>query len=54
MEKQNCTCQTAVSCEVGSCVYNRDKKTCTAPSIKVGPQFASSTAVTNCSTFKAR
>ena len=39
---------------VGSCVYNRDKKTCTAPSIKVGPQFASSTAETNCSTFKAR
>ena len=41
-----------VHCEVTNCVYNKDKHTCTAQNIKVGPQFAASSAETICSTFK--
>jgi hypothetical protein len=41
-----------VYCEVTNCVYNADKKLCTAKSIKVGPQFAASSADTVCDTFK--
>lgn len=41
-----------VHCEVTNCVYNADKKLCTAKSIKVGPQFAASSADTVCDTFK--
>lgn len=43
-----------IVCEVGNCIYNCDKKYCSATSIKVGPQFASSTTETNCATFQAR
>lgn len=43
-----------ISCEVTNCVYNCDKKYCTASAIKVGPQFASTTSETNCGTFQAK
>ena len=51
---QNCGCGCQISCEVGNCAYNKDKKYCTASAIKVGPQFASTTAETNCATFKLK
>jgi len=41
-----------VNCEVTNCYYNKDKHICTAKNIKVGPQFAASSADTICSTFK--
>lgn len=41
-----------VHCEVTNCVYNKNKSTCTAKKIKVGPQFAASSADTICDTFK--
>ena len=50
----DCGCNTGVTCEVVNCVYNRDKKYCEAPTIKVGPQYASNTAETNCATFQAK
>ena len=41
-----------IVCDVTNCVYNDDKKHCTAKQIKVGPQYASSSADTICVTFK--
>ena len=41
-----------IVCDVTNCVYNNDKKLCTAKQIKVGPQYASSSADTICVTFK--
>lgn len=40
-----------VHCDVTNCHYN-DQKSCTASNIKVGPQYAASSADTICSTFK--
>lgn len=42
-----------IKCEVTDCVYNCDKK-CSAGEIQVGPQNASTTAETDCQTFKLR
>ena len=44
--------QGRIKCDVTNCVYNDNKKYCTAKQIKVGPQFASSSADTICVTFK--
>ena len=41
-----------ILCDVTNCVYNDDNKRCTADRIKVGPQYASSSADTICVTFK--
>ena len=49
-----CNCPTSVTCEVVNCIYNKDKQYCEAPSIKVGPQYARTTAEPNCATFKAK
>ena len=40
-----------ISCDVGNCYYNKQKE-CHATAIKVGPQFAASTADTVCDTFR--
>ena len=44
--------QGRIKCDVTNCVYNEGQKYCTAKQIKVGPQFASSSADTICVTFK--
>ena len=44
--------QDRIHCGVTNCVYNEDQKYCSAKQIKVGPQFASSSADTICVTFK--
>lgn len=41
-----------IVCDVTNCVYNDDRRHCTAQQIKVGPQYASSSADTICVTFK--
>ena len=41
-----------IICDVTNCVYNDDNRYCTAKQIKVGPQYASSSADTLCVTFK--
>lgn len=41
-----------ILCDVTNCVYNDDNQNCTAKEIKVGPQYASSSADTLCATFK--
>lgn len=42
-----------ITCEVTNCVYNEHRR-CYADEIKVGPQFAASTADTLCDTFRPR
>lgn len=42
-----------ISCDVGNCVFNT-QNLCTAKIIKVGPQYAASSADTVCATFKPR
>lgn len=44
---------TGVACDVRNCVYNEEEY-CTAEEIKVGPQYAASTADTICVTFRPR
>ncbi|MCL2579243.1 MAG: DUF1540 domain-containing protein [Oscillospiraceae bacterium] len=41
-----------IVCDVTNCAYNNDQRHCTANQIKVGPQYASSSADTICVTFK--
>lgn len=41
-----------IVCDVTNCVYNNSKKQCTAKEVKVGPQYASSSADTICATFR--
>ncbi len=41
-----------VRCEVKNCHYHDHNHFCTAPEIKVGPQFANTSADTICATFK--
>ena len=41
-----------IVCDVTNCVYNNEDRHCTAKQIKVGPQYASSSADTICVTFK--
>jgi len=41
-----------IVCDVTNCVYNNERKLCTAKQIKVGPQYASSSADTICVTFR--
>lgn len=40
-----------IHCDVTNCYYN-DQKACYADGIKVGPQYAASTADTVCATFR--
>lgn len=42
-----------VCCDVTNCYYN-EQTACTAKEIKVGPQYAASSADTICATFKPR
>lgn len=42
-----------IHCDVTNCYYN-EKTSCTASEIKVGPQYAASSADTSCATFKPR
>ena len=42
-----------VHCDVTNCYYN-EQKACTAEDIKVGPQYAATSADTVCATFKPR
>ena len=51
-QNNSCPHIQGVKCEVTNCMYNDKKQYCTAKEIKVGPQFASSSADTICSTFK--
>ncbi len=41
-----------ISCDVTNCMYNENNNYCTAPHIKVGPNFAASKADTVCATFE--
>lgn len=43
--------QSSITCDVTNCTYNQSKH-CTAKQVKVGPQYASSSADTICVTFK--
>lgn len=42
-----------IHCDVTNCQYN-DQKACCAKQIKVGPQYASTSADTVCATFRPR
>lgn len=42
-----------IRCDVTNCHYN-DQQCCVANEIKVGPQYAASSADTVCATFKPR
>lgn len=42
-----------IQCDVTNCHYN-EQKSCVANEIKVGPQYAASSADTVCATFKPR
>lgn len=44
--------QNNIICDVTNCVYNDTNKKCTAKQVKVGPQYAASSADTICATFK--
>lgn len=48
----NCNCINGIICDVSNCVYNDLNHNCTATEVKVGPQFASTSYDTICSTFK--
>lgn len=53
-EKINgCDCIEALRCGVCNCVYNDKSEHCTAQSVKIGPQYANTSADTVCDTFKA-
>ena len=41
-----------ITCDVTNCHYHSGGNLCTAKQIKVGPQYASSSADTICVTFK--
>ena len=41
-----------ITCDVTNCAYNGESHICTAKQIKVGPQYAASSADTICVTFK--
>ncbi len=45
-------CIQGICCQVNNCYYNDKNHRCTAKEIKIGPQFASCTSETICSTFK--
>lgn len=47
----DCIC--GIHCDVTNCFYN-EQKACCADEIKVGPQYAASSADTVCVTFKPR
>lgn len=42
-----------IKCSVSDCVYNCDTK-CTAGTIHVGPQSATTTSETDCQTFERK
>lgn len=42
-----------IHCDVTNCHYN-EHKACVAEEITVGPQYANSSADTNCATFRPR
>lgn len=41
-----------IRCDVSNCHYNTQDHLCTAKEIKVGPQYANTSADTVCATFK--
>lgn len=41
-----------IRCDVANCQYNTQNRLCTAREIKVGPQYANTSADTICATFK--
>jgi len=41
-----------IVCDVTNCIYNEEDNICTAKEIKVGPQYAASSADTICATFR--
>lgn len=43
-----------ITCDVTNCVYHEEGSLCTAREIKVGPQYAASSADTVCATFKPK
>lgn len=56
MQNMNATNDDAlysIQCDVTNCYYN-EQKNCCANEIKVGPQYAASSADTICATFKPR
>lgn len=43
-----------ITCDVKNCQYHSGECNCTAEMIKVGPNFACTSAETVCATFKAK
>lgn len=43
-----------IVCDVNNCIYNEQNHYCTAPHIKVGPNFAATKNDTACVTFEHR
>ncbi len=43
-----------ITCDVTNCHYHHSGGTCSAEKIKVGPQYAASSADTICATFKPK
>ena len=41
-----------IVCDVTNCLYHEHDDSCSAKEVKVGPQYASSSADTVCNTFK--
>lgn len=52
MEKKSCKDDRKICCNVENCVYHSGETTCTAKTIDVGPQYASTSQDTVCVTFK--
>lgn len=52
MEKRGNGYLNGVVCDVTNCHYHDSTNFCTAEQIKVGPQFANTSADTICATFK--
>ena len=57
METKNGCCEhvnKGITCDVKNCQYHSGECNCTAEMIKVGPNFACTSAETVCATFKAK
>ena len=46
------SCTNHIVCDVTNCTYHEHDNRCSAKQVKVGPQYASSSAETVCNTFK--
>lgn len=49
---EDCSCIPGIKCDVQNCVYNDKAQHCTAESIMVTPDHASSSQETACDTFR--